>query len=278
MLTACSSAEGYLLRARDSGGDPDSGSAGGASGTGAEAGSDSGSDAPIGRVTQGLRLQYQLVGSVDPALEAELFVIDLFNSSSSLIDGLHARDKVAIAYLSAGTHEPFRDDVDALPERVIGRNLVAYPQESWLDVRTPEVRELMTARLDRARDKGFDGVVPTNLSMSRTDTGFEITLEEQLEYSRFLASEAHARGLEVGLAGELEQASALAPHFDFAIHFGCIANDSCRELEPFISQGKPVFDIEVEGDAAEVCARAMQLDLHAILKRPGLDAYRVGCP
>jgi len=99
---------------------------------------------------------------------------------------------------------------------VIGRNLVAYPQESWLDVRTPEVRALMTARLDRARDKGFDGVVPTNLSMSGSVTGFEITLEEQLEYSRFLASEAHARGLAVGLAGELEQASALSPYFDFA--------------------------------------------------------------
>jgi hypothetical protein len=231
-------------------------------------------DAPI---AQSMTWQYQLTGPLDLDLDAELFVIDLFEPEPEQIAALHASGKVVVAYLSAGTLESYRDDADAFPESAIGEPLENYPNERWLDYRDPTVRALMAARLTQARDKGFDGVVPTSLAAYQRTTGFDLTAETQREYSAFLASEAHARGLHICMSSDFEQVAALAVHYDWAVHFNCIARDQCDQLAPLSAQGKPVFDIETEGEAADVCGRAAELGINVLLKRPQFDAYRVGC-
>jgi hypothetical protein len=179
--------------------------------------------------------------------------------------------------LSAGTRESFRPDADQFPDSAVGETHASYPDEAWLDFRDPTVRALMAARLTQARDKGFDGIVPTNLSAYLRTTGFDLSAEAQRDYSLFLIREAHARGLHVAMTDDFEQGALLAPHYDWAVHFGCIERGDCAELEPLAAQGKPVFDIEFEGEASEVCAQAAALGINVLLKRPQLDAYRVGC-
>jgi hypothetical protein len=120
-------------------------------------------------------------------------------------------------------------------------------------------------------------VLPTNLSAYSIDSGFELTAADQLAYSEWLANEAHARGLLIGMAGDFEQAPALIQRFDWAVHYGCIARGDCADLDLFADQNKPVLDVETEGDPAQICAAGEQLGLNVLVKRPDFGAYRVGC-
>ena len=269
VLAGCAATEGPLLRAVDEG---DAGT-GDASAQGA---GNAGSAAP--RIVPGMSFQYQLVGTVDVDEDAELFVIDLFNARQATIDALHARGRVVACYLSAGTRESYRDDADLFPDSAVGETLAAYPDEAWLDVRDATVRELMAARLDLARDKGFDGVVPTNLTAYQEQSGFALSAADQLEYTQWLAAQAHARGLLPGMSGDYAQVDALVDRFDWAVHFGCIARGDCDGLRAFVERGKPAFDLEYEGEIDVLCAEAARQGINVIRKRPSLDAFREACP
>jgi hypothetical protein len=258
-LAACGSVEGPLLRAA---GDADA--------------STSESPAPA-LIAQDMTWQYQLTGAIDLDDDVELLVIDLFELDQARIAAQRAQGKVVVAYMSAGTFESFRSDVEAFPESAIGNTLDNYPDEAWLDVRDPAVREAIAARLALARDKGFAGVVPTNLAGYRVDSGFDLTAEDQRAYGQWLATEAHALGLSIAMAGDFQQVAELASRFDWAVHFGCIERQDCGVLEVFRSAGKPVFDIETTGTPDEVCAVGREQGINVILKRPGFDAYRVSC-
>jgi hypothetical protein len=265
VLAGCAATEGPLLRALVA---PDGGSP--------PAQEDAG--AGTQRLTPGMSFQYQLTGSIDTTVDAELFVIDLFTASRTVIASLHARGRVVVAYLSAGTHEPYRSDAERFPASAIGQPLSAYPDESWLDVRDETVRALMAARLDLARDKGFDGVLPTNLTAYAQDSGFALTAADQRAYTLWLAGSAQARELTAGMSGDYAQIAELEHAFDFALHSGCIARGNCGVLSPFTEQGKAVFDVEYEGELSAICEEAARLGLTAILKRRSLDAYRMACP
>jgi hypothetical protein len=229
-------------------------------------------------ISQDMAWQYQLTGNVDAGSATDLFVIDLFDVDKALIDELHTRGKVAVAYLSAGTLEPYRSDAASFPRAAVGKSYAAYPEESWLDVRDATVRMLMVNRLALARDKGFDGVLPTNLSGYTQDTGFDLSVTDQDDYAAWLAQEAHARGLWVGMSSDLARAAQLARHFDAAVDFGCIERDDCGQLDAFRSARKPRFDVETSGDATAICASAAENAVNAILKRNDFGAFRVGCP
>jgi len=264
----CGSVEGPLLR-RVGGGD---------SGAGGAGHGDAGDDAqtPSGLIEQDVAWQYQLSGTIDLDVDAQLFVLDLFQLSSARITQLHADGKVVVAYLSAGTVESFRADADDFPSASVGNTHPRYPNEAWLDVRDEGARAVMAQRLSMARDKGFDGVLPTNLSGDLNDTGFDLTAEDLRAYGAWLAEQAHARGLAIGLT-DFEHADQLAAIFDWAMHFGCIERGDCDELSTFTDLGKPVFDVEFEGAVADTCAQGAMLGLNVLIKRPALDAYRVSC-
>ena len=266
LLAGCGVTEGPLLIALDGGeiAASDGGSAGAAAST-----------PPL--IAQDDPWQYQLVGTVDPALDVRLFVGDLFNVKDAEIARLRAQGTILVAYLSAGTVENFRTDADRFPDAAIGRALEAYPDERWLDVRDPTVRAQMAVRLALARSRGFDGVFPTGLAAYRRDTGFDLTAEDQAAYTTWLAGEAHARGLRIGMSDDFTRIDELGPHFDFAIHYGCIARGDCAQLDPFRVQGKAVLDLETEGTRDEMCRRADEFQVNAILKHAGFDSYVVRC-
>ena len=53
--------------------------------------------------------------------------------------------------------------------------------------------------VDLAVEKGCDAVEPDNVDAFLNRSGFEITADDQVVYLRWLADEAHARGLSIGL-------------------------------------------------------------------------------
>ena len=80
------------------------------------------------------------------------------------------------------------------------------------------------------------------------------------------------------MSGDFARVAELGTHFDFAIHSGCIARADCSQLDSLRAQGKTVLDLETQGTRDEMCRRAAEYQVNAILKRPGFDAYFEGCP
>ena len=118
----------------------------------------------------------------------------------------------------------------------------------------------------------------TSLTAYSNESGFALTESDQDDYTRSLTGEARRLGLQAGMADGFGRSDVLAPSFDFAIDFGCIERADCDRLDPFVAQGKPVFDVETEGTAAEVCPRAAEYGVNALLKPSDFGASRVPCP
>ena len=238
-------------------------------------------DAPPGvwRPAPGTSWQWQLTETIDASLDVAMYDIDLFEAPQATIDGLRARGVAVICYFSAGSREEWRDDADDFPTAAVGNPLDGWDGESWLDIRDAGVRNVMRARLDLAVAKRCDGVEPDNVDGYSNDSGFPLTAADQLDYNRFLAAAAHARGLSVGLKNDLEQLDELEPDFDWALNEECFEYDECELLQPFIDAGKAVFQVEYGAAslADRICPQANALDFDTLIKRLDLDAWRVPC-
>ena len=214
----------------------------------------------------GTSWQIQLQGEINTSIDAELYVIDLFDTPQSVMDELHAVDRMVVCYFSAGSWEEWRSDAEEFPEEVIGIPLADWPGEYWLDIRHAETRKIMEQRLDLAQYKGCDGVDPDNVDSYTHETGYPLTGEDQLDYNRWLATKARQRDLTVGLKNDLLQIPELVADFDWVINEQCFVYDECELLQPFIEAGKPVFTIEYEGNRANICRLANDMGFDTLFK------------
>ena len=230
-----------------------------------------------------LRWQWQLSDMpVDLSLDVDMYDIDLFENDASVIAALHAQGRKVVCYVSVGSWEDWRPDEDQFPDSVIGEDYEGWPGENWLDIRQIELlAPVMRARLDLCRDKGFDGIEPDNIDGYTNDTGFPLTYEDQIRYNLWLADEAHARGLSIGLKNDPDQVAELLPYFDWALTEDCFAEGWCEEMLPFIQMGKPVFAAEYTdtgGSIEQLCQEAEPLNFSLILKDRELGAWQEACP
>ena len=172
-----------------------------------------------------LRWQWQLSDlPVDLSVDVAVYDIDLFDNDADVITALHAEGRQVICYLSVGSWEDWRPDADQFPAAVIGSAYEGWPGEYWLDIRQIDLlAPVLRARLDLCRDKGFDGLEPDNIDGYTNDTGFPLTYADQLAFNRWLAAEAHARGLSIGLKNDPDQVADLLPDFDWALTEDCLA-------------------------------------------------------
>jgi len=226
--------------------------------------------------------QWQLQGDVNAEYDVDVYDIDLFDSPPELIEALQADGRTVICYFSAGSHEDWRPDAGDFDDAALGEYLDGYDTERWLDVRDESVRAVIRERLDLAVERGCDGVEPDNVDGYTNDPGFDLTADDQIGFNRFLASEAHDRGLLVGLKNSLDEILALVDDFDFAVNEQCFEYDECDALQPFLDRGKPVFTAEYEDglrtDHDELCADARDRGLHTLILPVDLDdSFRISC-
>lgn len=265
---------------------------GGASGTGGAGGSAGGGGAGgaggatgVWQPKPGTTWQWQLTGSIDTSVDAAMFDIDLFEANQTVIDALRAKGRVVVCYFSAGSREDWRPDAGAFAASDYGKGLAGWPGENWLDVRSANVRSVMKKRLDLAMQKKCDGVEPDNVDGYANDSGFPLTEADQLDYNQFLAAEAHARGLSVGLKNALELVPKLLPHFDWALNEECLSYKECALLAPFIQAQKAVFHVEYVDQSSQgaakktaVCGQSSITGFSTLIKTWDLDAWRLSCP
>jgi hypothetical protein len=231
----------------------------------------------------GLTWQWQLSElPVDTSVEADVFDIDLVDNDPSVIMDLHARGRKVICYISVGSWEDWRPDKDQFPPEILGNDYDGWPGERWLDIRRMDkLAPILRARLDLCKAKGFDAVEPDNMQIYDNNTGFPITGEDQLRYAKWLADEAHSRGLAIGMKNTPDQVKDLLPYFDFAITEDCFDQGWCNQMIPFIQAGKPVFAAEYDDtgvDFTTACMRANDLGFSVILKHRLLNGFRIACP
>jgi hypothetical protein len=222
--------------------------------------------------------QWQLQGRIDLSVPAPVYDIDM-DTSASVVDAIHAQGDRAICYFSVGTFEPFREDADRFPRRVLGRRLARFENERWLDIRKLDLlRPIMEARFDVCAEKGFDAVEPDVVDGYQNRTGFPLKSRHQLAYNAWVANAVHERGMAVGLKNDLGQAGRLLSYFDFAVNEQCFQYRECDVLDPFIAAGKPVFGAEYRVSRSRFCERSIVHGFSTIKKRFSLKAFRRTCP
>jgi hypothetical protein len=161
---------------------------------------------------------------------------------------------------------------------MLGRPVDGWQDERWLDIRQMDVLgPILQRRVDLCQTKGFDGVEFDNVDAYANPSGFPLTAADQLTFNRWLAEEAHARGLSAGLKNDLDQVEDLVPSFDWALVEQCFEYQECDRLRPFVDAGKAVFAVEYNLQPETFCEPAVQAGFSALSKREQLDAYRVAC-
>jgi len=241
--------------------------------------SPSGRICPAGQVwapAPGTTWQWQLTGTIDTSLDVQMYDIDLFDNTAQTIATLHSQGKAVICYFST-QYEDWRPDAANWPASVLGKGLDGWPGEKYVDIRSPIVRSLITARLDLAVSKGCDGVEPDNVDEYANSNGLGITAADQIDFNSFVANAAHERGLSVGLKNDLDQVAALVSHYDWALDEQCNEYDECDMLEPFTKAGKAVFGTEYSGSASSFCPKMVTDKFSWLLKDLDLTAKATQC-
>ena len=226
----------------------------------------------------GISWQWQLDGPINTGYNVDLYDVDLVDVHQGVINKLHQQGKKVICYFSAGSWENWRPDAKRFPGDVLGKKMEDWDGERWLNVsQYQKFAGIMQARMDLAIKKKCDGVEPDNIDGYTNKTGFKITPQDQLRYNKWLASEAHKRGLAVALKNDIEQVGQLVNYFDFAINEQCFEYGECASLQAFIKQGKAVLGVEYELKKKKFCPQAKAMNFSWLRMSYDLNGGRDGC-
>ncbi len=233
--------------------------------------------------TKGLTWEIQISSTPKRIKPVQAYDVDLFETPQAKLNEIEGRGIKTICYFSAGSYEQWRSDAKQLaPYR--GAKLKGWPGEWWIDIRKPEVRAVMEARLDLAAQKGCDAVDPDNVDGYQNKNGLGLTAAHQADYLKFLAEEAHERGMAIGLKNSVELIPQVVNDFDFTVNEECFDYRECGTLKPFIDANKPVLQIQY-GDKAKdrkkaakkFCKQANNLGFSTLIKGWDLDAKGIDC-
>ena len=172
-----------------------------------------------------------------------LVTIDMEDSTEAEIAELQNNGTFVICYISAGTSENGRSD-EASFAAYTGNGVSGWPDEKWLDISNPAVLSLMQKRIDKAAAKGCNGIEFDNVDGYSNNTGFALSYQNQIDYNKGLAQYAKSKNLKTALKNDVDQVADLEPYFDMAINEECNSYNECAPYDKFLSDNKPVFNIE----------------------------------
>jgi hypothetical protein len=217
-----------------------------------------------------------------PYRDVQMYDVDGFDNTAADVANLHAAGIKAVCYISAGTYENWRPDASEFPASLLGASN-GWPGEQWLDIRDVQnsnsvLRQIMDARLDMCKTKGFDMVELDNVDGYTNDTGFPLTAADQLYYDATLANDAHTRGLSVLQKNDNEQIPQLLPYFDGALNEQCNQYKECTTAQngdygydQYVAAGKPVFQAEYSLATSKFCPADNANDFNGVRFDINLD-------
>ena len=225
-----------------------------------------------------------MITVINKSYDVDVYDIDLFDSNKSIIQELHNDGKKVICYFSGGSYENWRDDEKQFKVEVLGNDLDEWPGEKWLDIRSDTLHSIMESRFNLAKEKACDGVEVDNLDAYVNNSGFNLTADDQITYNKYIAVEAHKRGLSIGLKNDLDQIVELEPFYDFAVNEQCHEYNECDMLKPFTSNNKAVFNAEYnsryldDSNMTTLCDNSNNINFSTLILPLELDdTFRYDC-
>jgi len=217
----------------------------------------------------------QLSVPYNTARPVKVMMLDVFEASPARLQELKSRGVHTICAINAGAWENWRPDSGAFDLRLVGSNDAGWQGERYLDIRAQDaLRPILARRLDLCMSKGFDAVAFDDTDAYAHRSGFPLTAKDQLVFDRWLAYQAHERGLAAGLRNTLELIPELVGNFDFAISESCFSTNSCDALSAFRKAGKNVYVIEYTNVRRKMdgyCAAASDLGVQLLFKTRSLN-------
>ncbi|KAJ6260891.1 hypothetical protein Dda_3552 [Drechslerella dactyloides] len=217
------------------------------------------------------------------AASVTAFDLDLFDNSQSFIANLQRNGHKVICYFSAGSFEDWRPDAQNFNKEDYGEAMDGWPGEWWLNINSQNVRNIMASRIALAQSKGCDAVDPDNINGYQNPTGFDLTEKDSISYLDFMASEAHERGMSIGLKNGGAIVANVVQFMDFCVQESCVAYNECEPYRTFLEYNSPVFHIEYPEESnmaiAEICSPTNGAQgFSTVIKRLSLDDWTVLCP
>ncbi|KAL2866203.1 endo alpha-1,4 polygalactosaminidase [Aspergillus lucknowensis] len=168
----------------------------------------------------------------DLTADVDILDIDLFDNPKSTIDTQHS-------------HGRKRPDSKAFKGADLGDKLDKWTGERWVDLRSRRIRAIMGRRLDLALSKGCDGIDPDNIdAYNNENEGLDLQEGDSVDFVNWLAGEAHARGLAIGLKNGRAIIPAVMGEMQWSVNEQCAEYGECEAYSAFVEGGKPVFHIE----------------------------------
>lgn len=226
----------------------------------------------------GVKWQIQLEDPVENfSTDAQIYDIDLFDNTAETITTIHQQGARVICYFSAGTYEDWRSDADQFSSSDFGSDMDDWPGERWIDINARNVRRILTDRLDMAVKKGCDGVDPDNIDAYDNENGLGLTEADSINLLKYLADEAHSRGMSIGLKNGGDIIGSVIEHMQWSVNEQCAEYDECDTYAAFTKVDKPVFHIEYsdgdDGSNNKLKARVTQNEKSKACDAAGTDKF-----
>jgi chitodextrinase len=194
---------------------------------------------------------------------------DYEDVSSAQVATMKSQNALVTCYFEVGTAAQWRPDYNKFPASAVSAtDPQNWGDERWIDIMDPTVRSIMAGRMDVSKEKGCQGIEPDWLdnytySQAEYDASGKVkvpTKAQQLDYMKFLADEAHKRGMMIALKNVPELARekfadgrVVADVYDWALIEECLVSykDTCPNLKAFIERGKNVAVAEYNDQVAQ---------------------------
>ena len=215
--------------------------------------------------------QWQLSGTVRRSVAAQMYDIDMFEATPALVADLHARrrrrrllHRRGLVGAVAARRRPLPRRGDRQADAGLARRALArHPPPGRARAAAPVAhRPLRGQGLRRRRVR----------QRRRLPGGHRVPPHRRRPAPvQHVAREPRPPGgLAVALKNDLDQVPALLPYFDLALDEQCFQYSECGLLKPFITAGKPVFEVEY-GRRARIggfCAQGQRPRVRVAAKAP----------
>ncbi|KAF7548320.1 hypothetical protein G7046_g8717 [Stylonectria norvegica] len=209
---------------------------------------------PKPNTTWQIILSHGVVPSAVPSIAPNVAVydLDLYDNNATTFAALQDQGIKVICYFSAGSWEDWRSDKDDFAKADLGKTLDGWPNEKWLNISSPGVRDIMKQRIKLASDKGCNAIDPDNVDGYQNDNGLDLTTADSVSFMKFLSKEAAALNMTTGLKNAGDIIEDVLPYVSFSVNEQCIEYSECDTFAAFIDAGKPVFNIEYPKSAPKI--------------------------
>ncbi|MFK7996128.1 MAG: endo alpha-1,4 polygalactosaminidase [Granulosicoccus sp.] len=223
------------------------------------------------RASDNLKWQLQLQGDIRLIEGVDVYAVD-YTASQASINAAKATGAKLMCYISAGSAENWRNDFNRFPPSVVGNAYDGWPGEWWLDTRNINaLAPIMRARIQACKNKGFDVIDPDNVNGFENNTGFNISRADSIRYIKWLANEAHKRGMAFSLKNSETLVVNLLDDVDMMQSESCYRWGNCANAGRLSAVNKPVFAVEYEEQISRnafrsACNAAAQYNLSMIYR------------